>query len=705
MAGFERAGFSLIVTITVMILLSLLAVAVLSLSTVVLRSSNSDLSRLMARGNARLALMLAVGELQKLAGPDTRVTAPADALAGSSGASPYVTGVWRSWEGMDHDPSSGIPLAPNYESKNDSDDSGDGRFLGWLVSGSQTEDASSPPNVSSQTGGTPKVPLLAAGTLGRSGTGQEVHLEATEINDEGSYAWWVQGENSKAFIAQPREDPETAFDWSERLVTNGRADLSEFGFADPDQLAVLPTRDSLDLPSREGGISGNVAGEYFHDVTVNAKGLLTNTATGGWRRDLSLMTEQWDRLPSSNLPFFTLEPGVETRALKSSNGVGGLIYPWARESSFQAQGASKLGGASMGWGALVNFALQYQEVERDAGSQYAVFDRQSIEREEIDRRPVLARIHWVFSFASEKKSDDELTAQLLSTPVLTFWNPYNVALKGSTQPFQVRVSRVIPYEFQFNVAGDSQDTHYEVDTFAQNANFNFVIPADNQTWQPGESRVYGPAADALSNNLGIITLEKGFVPGSGFLRDVFKSYSRAGTRFASGVGDALSGPPRAPFGVSVKRTNEDYTLVIEQNAVNGGGATDTVSTGVEHFFALPTDRTDPYWPQEQPINNDSITLQDVDVASAIPSPFFVAVVQLRNVNENSTESRGYSFTNPIQAFSSNGIDGLSFPERYPESHPYDWFFAAPNDVNDADFLPQGGEGDDAFRLCGDQLPR
>ena len=61
----------------------------------------------------------------------------------------------------------------------------------------------------------------------------------------------------------------------------------------------------------------------------------------------------------------------------------------------------------MGWGALVNFALQYQEVKRDSGSQYAVFDRQRIEREEIDRRPVLARIHWVFSFASEKKSEDE----------------------------------------------------------------------------------------------------------------------------------------------------------------------------------------------------------------------------------------------------------------------------------------------------------
>jgi hypothetical protein len=87
-----------------MILLSILAVGLLSLSSVSLRNSaaTSDLSR--AKGNARLALLLAMGELQKQAGPDTRVTASADILNKTPTQDfPRVLGVWKSWEGTDHE--------------------------------------------------------------------------------------------------------------------------------------------------------------------------------------------------------------------------------------------------------------------------------------------------------------------------------------------------------------------------------------------------------------------------------------------------------------------------------------------------------------------------------------------------------------------------------------------------------------------------
>ena len=293
-----------------MILLSLIAVGILSLSSTVLRSTNNSRGQSEARNNARLALTLAIAKLQKLAGPDTRVTAPADAMAGNSNASPYVTGVWRSWEGLDHDSSTGLPFAPNYDNKKETNNSNDGRFLGWLVSSSQAGDeATSPPSVSQNAGGESTVPLLAEGTTGEAGTGREVHLEPTEIGDSGSYAWWIQGENSKALVAKPWDEPETDRDWGQRLLTNGRPDLSEFGFRDPEDLAVLPTRKTMDLARREGGGGTKVAERYFHDVTANANGLLTNTATGGWRRDLSLMSEQWQQQPSSNLPFFHLGAG------------------------------------------------------------------------------------------------------------------------------------------------------------------------------------------------------------------------------------------------------------------------------------------------------------------------------------------------------------------------------------------------------------
>jgi len=107
-----------------------------------------------ARLNTIASLRLAQGSMQLMLGPDTRVTAPAsafdDPLVPADTAFDYpILGVWRSWEGLDHETSNaaylGRPFKPDYNSK--ATDNFDkttgtivarGRFLGWLTSNSYT---------------------------------------------------------------------------------------------------------------------------------------------------------------------------------------------------------------------------------------------------------------------------------------------------------------------------------------------------------------------------------------------------------------------------------------------------------------------------------------------------------------------------------------------------------------------------------------
>ena len=97
----SRNGFALIVTISMLVLLALVAVGLLSLSSISVRASGTDAAKLEAQANARLGLHIAMGELQRSLGPDRRVSATAgvlDETPGSLGIDgvkhPYWTAVW-----------------------------------------------------------------------------------------------------------------------------------------------------------------------------------------------------------------------------------------------------------------------------------------------------------------------------------------------------------------------------------------------------------------------------------------------------------------------------------------------------------------------------------------------------------------------------------------------------------------------------------
>ncbi|TVP78981.1 MAG: hypothetical protein EA353_07260, partial [Puniceicoccaceae bacterium] len=92
-----QEGFAVIIALSLMSFVLLIVLSLVLLATVETTNAENAKARLLARENARLGLMIALGELQKHAGPDQRVTARADILGGGNHAAhaQYWTGIWN----------------------------------------------------------------------------------------------------------------------------------------------------------------------------------------------------------------------------------------------------------------------------------------------------------------------------------------------------------------------------------------------------------------------------------------------------------------------------------------------------------------------------------------------------------------------------------------------------------------------------------
>ena len=80
-----RRGFALLITVTLLAFLVLLLVSLAALTRVETQVAGNSQQIAQARQNALMALNIAIGQLQKAAGPDQRVTATADLAGGSGG--------------------------------------------------------------------------------------------------------------------------------------------------------------------------------------------------------------------------------------------------------------------------------------------------------------------------------------------------------------------------------------------------------------------------------------------------------------------------------------------------------------------------------------------------------------------------------------------------------------------------------------------
>ena len=327
-------GFSLITTVTMLVLLSLIAIGLLSLSAVTVRSGSAELAQLEAKANARLALMLALGELQKYVGPDQRISAAAGILDPTpetlevepDGVThPYWTAVWSTkWAGPNGDENV-TPWVRNDKEGGLSDRRFDRagfdrvkEVLSYLVSGNEGgKEVREPANEFLEAlkgeGGKEVAPdeeilMVGPGTVGSeaggSGTEKEVIAKRVPLTqgdrERGGYAFWVGDNGIKANIGQPDryrdDDPQRGPnpDGMERLV-NAQDSADEhvdgLGRVDDKDAEKLITNQSVALSA---GVNVNGLKDRYHDITALSRSVLTNVRQGGLQRDLTVYLNSRD---------------------------------------------------------------------------------------------------------------------------------------------------------------------------------------------------------------------------------------------------------------------------------------------------------------------------------------------------------------------------------------------------------------------------
>ena len=314
-----RRGFALVLALSMMAFVLMVVLAMSTLVTVELKSSRNEIEKNAARANARMALMMALGDLQKYAGPDQRVTANGAILRPvGSGSQPAEnskwTGVWSTTK-IDEPENTivGGGADANFEgldylsdARNDDDfmPLGDQEKLrlAWLVSGDVP--ANSTPGYDSS-----YITLVenSAGLSGASDADPDfkrvsapyVKLSNANGADRGGYAYWIGDESQKARINEKSsdKDPSLTTPMDGGIASLYGSNGAKIGkvMSDEDQPYMpieelsaeqnskLITANTVAIPlSSQSAIKHN-----FHDLTTYSSSVLADSREGGLKKDLT----------------------------------------------------------------------------------------------------------------------------------------------------------------------------------------------------------------------------------------------------------------------------------------------------------------------------------------------------------------------------------------------------------------------------------
>lgn len=289
-----KRGFALIATLTLMMLLAILATAIMATASSQNRIAMQTVLQAEARQQALVGLDAAIGELQAELGPDQRITANSGIISESEGGTPqHLLGVWDSFDGPIYGRSSHGKIQATYSQGRAS------HFRRWLISSrdrNATHTMKAAGNLCSRKPGQ-RICLVGEGTLGKSLNARHyvyadmLTMPATGKN-KACFAWWVSGENQKAKISiknrietkDPMEALHRTWDTPGPMVVESRAlEFLPDEIEDPAKIVTLGTLPLLDSSSQAAGAP------YFYDVTTTSYSLPVNLRTGGLKHDLNLL--------------------------------------------------------------------------------------------------------------------------------------------------------------------------------------------------------------------------------------------------------------------------------------------------------------------------------------------------------------------------------------------------------------------------------
>ncbi|MFC0016638.1 hypothetical protein [Roseibacillus persicicus] len=465
-----------------MVLLSLLALGLLGLSAMVLRGREANSAQLEARANARLALQMAIAQLQRTAGPDQRVTASA-AFAGN-GYPEQWTGVWRTGEEVDGSLMPAVGYGSDWgttKSFKDRRESVTSWRSDWFLEPLVTNVSnSSPEAVSSLASATDSLPAVEVPLLG--------------IGQSGALGWWTDDRSQRTSVAPGRNADsvgEEAFASAPRHDSGALVEEkweTDF-FRDSHERELTVTDQSLALAASTSPLPAQ------SQAVARSYGLFTDSVFGGLKGDLTRFVESegqvFGRDEELGLAGIDASASMLSEKFHESSGP-----KWQRlRSWFQL---SRTGSSS----GLTSMEAENTRVARKAfgGEGYSVDAMASLEQP-VHPMVVDAGFHW--DFTPEDETGSSFYCHIY--PRVSLWNPYNTQLTSepmvilmpkhidSGGGLSVEVSlrgqvEIIPtvvrgWGEQFRTAG-SPTEHY------------FMFTIEPTTFEAGECLVFTPKVNA-----------------------------------------------------------------------------------------------------------------------------------------------------------------------------------------------------------------